>query len=193
MTISLCLLLSTKQRWQEPYPPRASKRKVQGSECASSNGSPRLVSAVATGEPLLLLKPVSLTPTESESEIAQSCLTPCDPMDCSLSGSSVHGIFQARVLEWIAISFSRGSSQTRKQNRVSCIAGRGFYRLSHQGSLLKEIPKALPDVALPSNLIPLPPFISHRIPFLPYFLASMPLICCSLSWKALPSSFPGTL
>ena len=36
--------------------------------------------------------------------------TLCDPMDCSLSGSSVHGIFQARVLEWIAISFSRGSS-----------------------------------------------------------------------------------
>ena len=39
-------------------------------------------------------------------EVAQSCPTLCDPMDCSLSGSSVHGIFQARVLEWIAISFS---------------------------------------------------------------------------------------
>ena len=48
--------------------------------------------------------------TESESEVAQSCLTLCDPMDCSLSGSSIHGIFQARVLEWIPISFSRGSS-----------------------------------------------------------------------------------
>ena len=45
--------------------------------------------------------------TESESEVAQSCPTLCDPMDCSLSGSSVHGIFQARVLEWIAISFSK--------------------------------------------------------------------------------------
>ena len=44
---------------------------------------------------------------ESESEVAQSCPTLCDPMDCSLSGSSIHGIFQARVLEWIAISFSR--------------------------------------------------------------------------------------
>ena len=42
-----------------------------------------------------------------ESEVAQSCPTLCNPMDCSLSGSSVHGIFQARVLEWIAISFSR--------------------------------------------------------------------------------------
>ena len=43
---------------------------------------------------------------ESESEVAQSCLTLRDPMDCSLPGSSVHGIFQARVLEWGAISFS---------------------------------------------------------------------------------------
>ena len=45
---------------------------------------------------------------ESESEVAQLCLTLCDPMDCSLPGSSVHGIFQAIVLEWIAISFSKG-------------------------------------------------------------------------------------
>ena len=41
-----------------------------------------------------------------ESEVAQSCLTLCDPMDCSLPGSSIHGIFQARVLEWGAIAFS---------------------------------------------------------------------------------------
>ena len=43
---------------------------------------------------------------ESESEVAQSCLTLCDPMDCSPPGSSIHGIFQARVLEWGAIAFS---------------------------------------------------------------------------------------
>ena len=43
---------------------------------------------------------------KSESEVAQSCPTPRDPMDCSLPGSSVHGIFQARVLEWGAIAFS---------------------------------------------------------------------------------------
>ena len=43
---------------------------------------------------------------KSQSEIAQSCLTLCDPMDCSLPGSSIHGIFQARVLEWVAIAFS---------------------------------------------------------------------------------------
>ena len=54
------------------------------------------------------------------------CPTLCNPMDCSLPGSSVHGIFQSRVLEWIAISFSRGSSRPRNQTRVSCIAGRRF-------------------------------------------------------------------
>ena len=43
---------------------------------------------------------------ERESEVAQSCPTPCDPVDCSLPGSSIHGIFQARVLEWGAIAFS---------------------------------------------------------------------------------------
>ena len=43
-------------------------------------------------------------------KVAQSCLTLCDPIDCSLLGSSVHGIFQARILEWVAISFSRRSS-----------------------------------------------------------------------------------
>ena len=63
---------------------------------------------------------------ESESEVAQSCPTLCDPMDCSLSGSSVHGIFQARVLEWIAISFSRVSSWPRNWTQVSPIAGRLF-------------------------------------------------------------------
>ena len=51
------------------------------------------------------------------SEVAQSCL--CDPMDCSLPGSSLHVILQARVLEWVAISFSRGSSRPRDQTCVS--------------------------------------------------------------------------
>ena len=63
---------------------------------------------------------------ESESEVTQSCPTLCDPMDCSLPASSVCGIFQARVLEWVAISFSRRSSQARDRTRVSCIAGRRF-------------------------------------------------------------------
>ena len=54
------------------------------------------------------------------------CPTLCNPINCSLPGSSVHGIFQARVLEWVAISFSRGSSQPRDQTQVSCIIGRCF-------------------------------------------------------------------
>ena len=49
---------------------------------------------------------------KSESEVSQSCLTLSDPMDCSLPGSSIHGIFQARVLEWGAIAFSRRSNQS---------------------------------------------------------------------------------
>ena len=49
-----------------------------------------------------------------------------NPMDCSLLGSSVHGILQARILEWVAISFSRGSSQPRNWTLLSCLAGRFF-------------------------------------------------------------------
>src|SRR5574339_127357 len=60
------------------------------------------------------------------SSVAQSCPTLCNPMDCSLPGSSVHGIFQAIVLEWIAISFSRGSSCPRDQTQVSRIVDRRF-------------------------------------------------------------------
>ena len=52
------------------------------------------------------------------SEVTQSCLTLCDPMDCSLPGSSIHGIFQARVLEWVAPAFSRGSSLPRDRTQV---------------------------------------------------------------------------
>ena len=56
----------------------------------------------------------------------------CDPMDCCLPGSSVHGILQARILEWVAIPFSRGSSQPRDQSQVACIVA---------DSLLSEPPE----------------------------------------------------
>ena len=74
----------------------------------------------------LFQSPLSLSPGSPAvllvwSEVAQLCLTLCDPIDSSLPGSSVHGIFQAIVLEWIAISFSRGSSQPRDWTRVSRI------------------------------------------------------------------------
>ena len=59
------------------------------------------------------------------SSVAQLCPTLCYPMDYSPPGSSVHGIFQARILDWIAISFSRGSSQPRGQTSSAALAG-GF-------------------------------------------------------------------
>ena len=59
------------------------------------------------------------------------CPTLCDPMDCSLPGSSVYGILQARILEWIAISFSRGSSQPRDRTQVSCVSCIGRQILYH--------------------------------------------------------------
>ena len=69
---------------------------------------------------------IRLFPCLKWSEVVQSYPTLCDPMDCSLPGSSVHGIFQARVLEWVAISFSRGSAQPRVQTQVSHTTGRRF-------------------------------------------------------------------
>ena len=58
--------------------------------------------------------------------VSQLYLTLCDPMNCNLPGSSVHEILQARILDWVAIPFSRGSSQPRDQTWVCCIVGRFF-------------------------------------------------------------------
>ena len=58
--------------------------------------------------------------------VAQSCPTLAIPMDCSPSGSSVHGVFQARILEWVSMPFSRLSSHPRDRTWVSCIIGRFF-------------------------------------------------------------------
>ena len=75
----------------------------------------------------------------SWSVCVQSCL--CDPMDCSPPGSSDHEIFQARILEWVAVSFSRASSQTRHRTHVSCIAGR-FFTTESPGK--RSVPVTLP-------------------------------------------------
>ena len=72
------------------------------------------------------MSPLDYKYTSEWSEVAQSCPTLCSPMDSSPPGSSVHGIFQARILEWVAISFSRGSCWPRDWTRVSCIAGGCF-------------------------------------------------------------------
>ena len=65
----------------------------------------------------------SQTPRKSESEVSQSCLTLCNPVDYSLPGSSIPGIFQARILEWVAISFSRRFSQLRNWTQISHTVG----------------------------------------------------------------------
>ena len=64
---------------------------------------------------------------------AQSCLTLCDPVDCSLPGSSVHGILQARILKWVDMPSSSGSSPSRNQTHVSCISG-GFFTTEPLGT-----------------------------------------------------------
>ena len=64
--------------------------------------------------------------THTHTEVAQSCPTLCDPMDCSPPGSLVHGIFQAWILEWVAVSFSRGFSWPRDRTRASRIVSRRF-------------------------------------------------------------------
>ena len=94
---------------------------VWAHECPRLLGDPKFI--MQTAAELTASGP---TESESESEVAQSCPILCDRMDCSLPGSSDHGIFQAIVLEWIAISFSRGSSQSRDRTQVSRIIDRRF-------------------------------------------------------------------
>ena len=65
-------------------------------------------------------------PKKVKMSVSQSCPTLCDPMDCSLQVSSVHGVLQARIPEWVAISFSRGSSWPRDQTWIGHIACRFF-------------------------------------------------------------------
>ena len=64
--------------------------------------------------------------------------TLCNPMDCSLPASSVHEVLQARIMEWVTIPFSRGSSWPQGQTQISCIVDGFFYHLSHLGSHLMK-------------------------------------------------------
>ena len=70
-----------------------------------------------------LLVTVSKRTWGKKVKVIQSCLTLCNPMNCSLPGSSVHGILQARILQWVANPFSRGSSQPMDRTQVSSNAG----------------------------------------------------------------------
>ena len=73
-----------------------------------------------------------------ESMFAQSCLALCDPMDCSLPSSAIHGIFQARTLEEVAISHSRGSSWPRDQTCISCIGKWVLYHCATWETYVRE-------------------------------------------------------
>ena len=86
------------------------------------------------------LRSVSLGPSNRDNNLSFLCMAAqllshvrCfyDPVDCSPPGSSAHGIFQARILEWVAISSSRGSSRPRDQTRISCISCTGRWILGH--------------------------------------------------------------
>ena len=80
--------------------------------------------------------------SESENEVAQSCPTLCNPMDCSPPGSSVHGIVQARILEWVAISSSRRSPQLSDWTHISCIGRRILYHwATREAQLLSYLSK----------------------------------------------------
>ena len=81
--------------------------------------------------------------------VAQSCMTLCNPVECSPPGSSVHGILQAGLLKWVAISFSRGPSWPRDQIQVSCTAGRFITFLATKEALY--FPYMAPFLSTPSN------------------------------------------
>ena len=94
-------------------------RRNQSKAIHSTHFQSQLLQSANSGNPGKVL-------SESESEVAQPCPTLCNPLDCSLQGFSIHGILQASILEWVTISFSRGSSLPRDRTRVSRIVGRHF-------------------------------------------------------------------
>ena len=94
------------------------------------------------------------------SEVSQLCPTLCNPMDCNLPGSTVHGILQARILEWLAISFSRRSLRPRDCTRVSRVVGRRFTiwatreeRKEELKSLLMKMKEEIEKAGLKLNIL----------------------------------------
>ena len=115
--------------------------------------------------------------------VAQSFLTLWDPMDCSPPGPSVHGIFQARILEWGAISYSRGSSWPSDQTQVSWLlhCKEILYHLSHQRNWLWHVRSC--SLLLFSRWV-----MSHCL--LPHILQHARLLCPSLSPRVCSDSCP---
>ena len=88
-------------------------------------------------------------------QVTSSCRTLWDPMDCSSPGFSVHGIAQARILEWVAISSSRGSSKPRDQTRISCVSGDGLFTIEPpRKSIMTNLDSILKrrDITLPTKV-----------------------------------------
>ena len=83
----------------------------------------------------------------------QLCLILCDPMDCSPPGSSVHGILQTRILEWVAISFCKGLSHPRDQTQVSCIAGRFLTVWATRDEVKLKVAQSCPTLCDPMDYI----------------------------------------
>ena len=116
-------------------------------------------------------------------KLLQSCPTLCDPMDGSLPGSSVHGIFQARILEWVAISFSRRSSQPRDQSCLSSVSCIGRWDLHPQRHL--ESPYYITKVKVKSDSVS-PWAVAHQTPpSMGFFRQEY--------WSGLPFPSPGDL
>ena len=110
--------------------------------------------------------------------LLQSCPALCEPMDCSPLGCSVRGILQTRILEWVAISFSRGSAPPRDRTRVSyisCTGGWVLYHCLHLGS-----PESLPQLA------PSKDCLSCRMPSHPRSCLLWWWCCCSVT-KSCPT------
>ena len=96
--------------------------------------------------------------------VSQSCPTLCDPMDCSLPGSSVHGILQVRILEWVAVPFPRESSQHSDGTHIPCFSRWILYCPSHHGSPGAELcPSSNLYVEVLTSSISECDLIGHRI------------------------------
>ena len=114
---------------------------TQGGKIATEFQENNFISLNTKFSMTLLISPVILylirkqlrlgAPTPMSAKPLQSCLTLWEPLDCTLPGSSVHGISQARMLEWVAIPFSRGPSRARDQIHVSCVSCIGRQILYH--------------------------------------------------------------
>ena len=139
---------------------------------------------------------------KSENEVIQLHLTLCGPMDCSLPGFSIHGIFLARILEWVAISFSRRSSWPRDWTRVPRIVGRRFTVWATREALMKISCKEKKEERGRSFLLVMRTLRIYSLNRLPVYhtmvLTTVIMLCTSLVlilyWKFVPfDHLPPTL